>query len=107
MSNNRFASPNPSDLEHDRPILSGQEKEVIMSNGTYEDIAEDLDISESTVGTYRTRANKKLESQVKNIRIMLEQQYQDGQRDNLEEIAKESVERLKDLGVDAELDIED
>lgn len=107
MSNNRFANPDPRDLEHDRPLLSRQERNVVTNNGTYEEIAEDLGISETTVGTYRTRANKKLEAQVDMIKIMLEQQYQDDRRGNLEDIAEQSVERLKDLGVDAELNIED
>lgn len=107
MSNNRFANPEPSDLKHDRPLLSEREEEVINKEGSYEKIAEQMDIGKSTVGTYKNRAKSKLDQQVDIIKIMLRQQYQDNRKKDVKEIAEESVETLKDLGIDAELKIED
>jgi hypothetical protein len=70
------------------------------------DSAYELDISESTVGTYRTQATERLDEQVKVIRRMLRQQQADQQEEGIKEIAREAVETLRDCGVEVEFEIE-
>ena len=107
-SSSRVAEPSPSDLEHDRFLLSNQEAEVVRRTRTksYATVADELDISESTVGTYRTRATERLDEQVEVIRRMLRQQQDDQREEGIKEIAREAVETLRDCGVEVEFEIE-
>jgi DNA-binding CsgD family transcriptional regulator len=107
-SSSRVAEPSPSDLEHDRFLLSDQEAEVVRRTRTksYATVADELDISESTVGTYRTRATERLDEQVEVIRWMLQQQQADQREESIKEIAREAVETLRDCGVEVEFEIE-
>ena len=107
-STSRVGNPTPLDLEHDRVMLSNRESEVVRRtrNKSYATIADELDISESTVGTYRHRATTKLSEQVKVIRRMLRQQQADQREENIQEIAREAVECLRDCGIDVEFHIE-
>ena len=104
----RVGHPSSLDLEHDRVMLSTQEFNVVRltQNNSYATVADELDISESTVGTYRSRATKKLDEQVEVIKKMLQQQQIDQQEENIKEIARETVECLRDCGIDVELEIE-
>ena len=104
----RVGHPSSLDLEHDRVMLSTQEFNVVRlsRSKSYATIADELDISESTVGTYRSRATKKLDEQVEVIKKMLQQQQIDQQEENIKEIARETVECLRDCGIDVELEIE-
>jgi DNA-binding CsgD family transcriptional regulator len=104
----RVAEPSPSDLEHDRFLLSNQEAEVVRRTRTksYATVADELGISESTVGTYRTRATERLDEQVKVIRRMLRQQQADEREEGIKEIAREAVNTLRDCGVGVEFEIE-
>ena len=107
-SSSRVAEPSPSDLEHDRLLLSDQEAEVVRRTRTksYATVADELEIAESTVGTYRTRATERLDEQVQAIKLMLRQQQADERDEGIEKVAREAVERLKDCGVDVEFEIE-
>ena len=107
-SSSRVAEPSPSDLEHDRFLLSNQEAEVVRRSRTSSDevVANELGISESAVQTYRYRANERLNEQVKVIRSMLRQQQDDQRKENIREIAREAVETLRDCGVEVEFEIE-
>lgn len=111
MNNNsdssRVADPDPPDLKHDRVLLSNQEAKVVRRTQTksYATVAEELGISESTVGTYRNRATDKLEEQVKVARRIVRQQQADQQEENLVAIAEEAVECLEDCGIEVELEI--
>ena len=107
-SSSRVAEPSPSDLEHDRFLLSNREAEVVRRTRTksYATVADELDISESTVGTYRTRATERLDEQVKVIRRMLRQQQADQREESIRKIAREAVETLRDCGVKVEFEIE-
>jgi predicted transcriptional regulator len=104
----RVAEPSPSDLEHDRLLLSDQEAEVVRRtrNKSYATVADELGISESTVGTYRYRANERLDEQVEVIERMLRQQQDDQREEGIKEIAREAVETLRDCGVEVEFEIE-
>ena len=108
QSSSRVGNPSPLDLEHDRVLLSNRESEVVRRTRikSYATVADELGISESTVGTYRHRATKKLNEQVKVIRRMLRQQQADQQKENIQKIAREAVECLRDCGIDVEFHIE-
>jgi DNA-binding CsgD family transcriptional regulator len=104
----RVAEPSASDLEHDRFLLSNREAEVVRRTRTksYATVADELGISESTVGTYRTRATNRLDRQVEAIKLMLRQQQADQREKDIREIAREAVERLRDCGVEVAFKIE-
>lgn len=104
----RVAEPSPSDLEHDRLLLSDREAEVVRRTRTksYATVADELEITESTVGTYRTRATERLDEQVQAVKLMIRQQQADQREENIKEIARKAVERLRDCGVDVEFEIE-
>ena len=108
QSSSRVAEPSPSDLEHDRFLLSDQEAEVVRRtrSNSYATVADELDIAESTVGTYRSRATERLDEQVKAIRQMLRQQQADQREESIKEIAREAVERLRDCGIEVKFEIE-
>jgi len=108
QARSRVGNPSPLDLKHDRVMLSNRESEVVRlsRSKSYATIADELDIAESTVGTYRSRATEKLGEQVKVIRRMLRQQQADQQEENIKEIAREAVERLRDCGIDVEFKLE-
>jgi hypothetical protein len=95
-------------LEHDRLLLSDREAEVVRRTRTksYATVADELEIAESTVGTYRTRATERLDEQVQAIKLMINQQQADQREENIKEIARKAVERLRDCGVDVEFEIE-
>ena len=103
----RVGHPSSLDLEHDRVMLSTQEFNVVRltQDKSYATVADELDISESTVGTYRSRATKKLDEQVEVIKKMLQQQRIDQQEENIKEIAREIVACLRDCGIDVELEV--
>ena len=103
----RVGHPSSLDLEHDRVMLSTQEFNVVRltQSYSYATVADELDISESTVGTYRSRATKKLDEQVEVIKKMLQQQRIDQQEENIKEIAQEIVACLRDCGIDVEFEV--
>jgi DNA-binding CsgD family transcriptional regulator len=103
----RVADPDPLDLKHDRVLLSNQEAEVVRRTQTksYATVAEELGISQSTVGTYRNRATDKLDEQVKVARRMLRQQQADQREENIVAIAREAVECLRGCGFEVEFGI--
>lgn len=104
----RVADPSPLDLKHDRVLLSSREAEVVRRTQTksYATVAEELEISESTVGTYRTRATDKLEEQVEVARRLLRQQRADQREENIKAIAREAVNCLRDCGTEVAFEIE-
>jgi DNA-binding CsgD family transcriptional regulator len=105
----RVADPLPQDLKHDRVVLSNRENKVISKtrHKTYAEVAGELGIAESTVGTYYNRATEKLDEQVAVMKTMLDQQ-RDACRDaDIATIARYAVERLHDDGVDAQLTVND
>ena len=108
QSSSRVAEPSPSDLEHRRVLLSDRETEIVRKTRTksYATIADELGISESTVGTYRTRATERLKSQIKAMRLMLRQQQADQREESIKKIAEEAVNCLRDCGVEVEFEIE-
>jgi len=107
-SNSRVGHPLPQDLKHDRVVLSNREAEVIRKtrHKSYADVGKELGIAESTVGTYYSRANEKLSEQVAVMEVMLDQQRDARREENIEAVARYAVERLRDRGVDAELEIQ-
>ncbi len=104
----RVAEPSASDLEHKRLLLSDRESDIIRKtrSKSYSTTADELGISESTVGTYRTRATNRLDRQKQGIKLMLRQQKADKRGESIKEIAEEAVECLRSLGIDAELDVQ-
>jgi DNA-binding CsgD family transcriptional regulator len=104
----RVAEPSPSDLEHDRLLLSDQEAKVVRRtrNKSYATVADELGISESTVGTYRYRANERLDEQVEAITKMLRQQQADQRKESIRKIAQEAVDCLRDCGVEVEFEVQ-
>ena len=104
----RVGSPSPSDLEHKRLLLSDRESEIVRKtrSQSYSTVADELDISESTVGTYRTRATDRLDRQVKSMKLMLRQQQADQREESIEEIAREAVECLRDRGVEVDFEVQ-
>jgi len=103
----RVGHPSSLDLEHDRVMLSTQEFNVVRltQDKSYATVADELEISESTVGTYRSRATNKLNEQVEVIEKMLRQQQIDRREENIKKIARTAAECLKDCGIEAELRI--
>ena len=103
----RVGHPSSLDLEHDRVMLSTQEFNVVRltQDKSYATVADELEISESTVGTYRSRATHKLDEQVEVIEKMLRQQQIDRREENIKKIARTAAECLKDSGIEAELRI--
>lgn len=107
QSSSRVAEPSASDLEHDRFLLSNREAEVVRRTRTksYATVADELGISESTVGTYRNRATERLDEQVEVIGRMLRQQQDDQREENIREIAREAVNTLRECGVEVEFEV--
>lgn len=108
QTSSRVGNPSPLDLEHDRVMLSNREAEVVQKNRTksYATIADELDISESTVGTYQSRAMEKLKDQVDVINKMLRQQQADQQEENIKQITRQAIDCLRDCGLNVTFEIE-
>ncbi len=108
MTDSRVGNPHPIDLEHDRVVLSDREAEVVKKtrNQSYAKVADDLGIAESTVGTYCSRANRKLSEQVPVIETMLDQQCDANREENIEAVARLAVNRLRDQGLNVEFGVQ-
>lgn len=93
----RVAHPDSWELQHER--VSNKELEVIRRtrNNSYATVADNLGIEETTVGTYRYRANKKLDQQVEIARRLLREQEAD---------PREAVECLRDRGVEVDFEVQ-
>ena len=104
----RVAHPDSWELQHERVLLSNKELEVIRRtrNNSYDTVADNLGIEETTVGTYRYRANQKLDQQVKIARQLLREQEADQREEGLIEIAREAVECLRDRGVEVDFEVQ-
>lgn len=104
----RVAHPDSWELQHERVLLSNKELEVIRRtrNNRYATVADNLGIEETTVGTYRYRANQKLDQQVKIARQLLREQEADQREEGLIEIAREAVECLRNRGVEVDFEVQ-
>jgi len=104
----RVGDPSSEQLEHQRLLLSERESEIVREtrSKSYSTVADELGISESTVGTYRVRATNRLDGQVKAIKLMLRQQQADQRQESIEEIAREAVECLRTCGVEVEFEVQ-
>jgi|APHM01.1.fsa_nt_gi Bacterial regulatory proteins, luxR family. len=106
----RRAEPKPEQLERTHIVLSEQEKTVAKryfgQDMSASDVADTMDIGETTVYNYKNRAEEKIENQQDEIIKMVRQQAYLGNRETLEDIKHELDAVSDEYGLDGFTDSE-